>query len=153
MIDGGYDIDIEAVIQNIDEAEVVTLHFPILRQTLLIDTRCTQADGQPAGDGPLVRVVPMVDNAQERFATLRKLRPGFGRPQSITMIPWARSVSALEWSGVWERVLARLDRCGDGRTLAAARRAYRQLRALELVELREAIVGRQYRTVWRRPRV
>ncbi len=146
MIDGGYDIDIEAVVQNIDEAEVVTLHFPILRQTLLIDTRCTPQDG------PLVRVMPMVNNTEERFASLRALRPGLPRPHSITMIPWARSIGALEWVGVWNRVLARLERCGTPETLRSARRTLRQLRSLELVELREAIVGRQYRTVWSRDR-
>jgi hypothetical protein len=145
MIDGGHEIDIEAVVQNISEAEVVTLHFPILRQTLLIDTRCTGADG------PLVRVMPMVDSTQERFETLRKLRPDLPRPTSITMIPWARSVTALEWAGVWHRVLERLADCGDEETIATARRSYRQLRSLELVELREAIVGRQYGTLWRNP--
>lgn len=152
MIDGGYEIDIEAVIQNIDEAEVVTLHFPILRQTLLIDTRCTPPDRGGVSSGPLVRVVPMVNNTQERFETLREMRPGLPRPQSITMIPWARSVGALERAGVWGRVLARLVDCGDEQTLLAARRSYRQLRSFELAEMREAIVGRQYRTIWRRPR-
>lgn len=152
MIDGGYEIDIEAVVQNIDEAEVVSLHFPILRQTLLIDTRCTPPNGRGLGSGPLVRVMPMVNNTEERFETLRALRPGLPRPQSITMIPWARSVGALEWAGVWGRVLARLAHCGDEQTLLAARRSYRQLRSFELAELHAAIVGRQYRTIWRRPR-
>ncbi len=146
MIDGGYDIDIDAVVQNIQEAEVVTLHFPIIRQTLLIDTRCTP------DDGPLVRVMPMVDNTEERFATLRALRPGLPRPQSITMIPWAHSVAALDRAGVWPCVLARLEVCGTPLTLRTARHTLRQLRSLELAELREAIVGRAYRTVWSRDR-
>lgn len=143
MIDGGYEIDIEAVIQNIAEAEVVTLHFPMLRQTLLIDTRCGHLEG------PLVRVVPMVKNTEERFASLKAMRPELARPRSITMIPWARSVATLDSTGVWPHVLARLEACGTSETLAEARRAFRQLRSLELVELREAIVGKQYRTVWR----
>jgi hypothetical protein len=143
MIDGGHEIDIDAVIQNIDEAQVVTLHFPMLRHTLLIDTRCDESNR------PLVRVVPMVDSSRERFASLDALRPGLGRPRSITLIPWARSVAALEWAGVWPRVIARREGCGDETTLLEARRSLRQLRSLELVEMREAIVGRQYRTVWR----
>lgn len=146
MIDGGYDIDIEAAFQNIREAEVVTLHFPIIRQTLLIDTRCT------AEDGPLIRVMPMVDNTEERFATLRALRPELPRPYSITMIPWAHSVTALDRAGVWPCVLTRLEACGTAVTLRAARHALRQLRSLERAELREAIVGRAYRTVWSRDR-
>lgn len=146
MIDGGYDIDLDAVLQNIREAEVVTLHFPIIRQTLLIDTRCTEQDG------PLVRVMPMVNNTEERFATLRALRPGLPRPQSITMIPWAHTIASLDRAGVWSCVLARLEECGTVTTLHAARRTLRQLRSLELAELREAIVGRAYRTVWSRDR-
>jgi hypothetical protein len=146
VIDGGYDIDIDAVVQNIQEAEVVTLHFPIIRQTLLIDTRCT------ASEGPLVRVMPMVNNTEERFATLRVLRPDLPRPQSITMIPWARSVSALESAGIWPCVLERLDACGTPSTVRTAERTLRQLRSFELAELREAIVGRQYRTIWSRDR-
>ena len=143
MIDGGHEIDIDAVVQNIDEAQVVSLYFPILRQTLLIDMRCDEANL------PLVRVVPMVNNSRERFASLEAMRPGLDRPHSITMIPWARSVAALEWAGVWAHVVSRLEGCGDASTLTEARRAFRQLRSLELVELREAITGRQYRTIWR----
>ena len=144
MIDGGYDIDIAAAVQNIQEAEVVTLHFPIIRQTLLIDTRCT------ADEGPLVRVMPMVNNTEERFETLKVLRPELPRPHSITMIPWARSVSALEAAGVWPSVLRRLEACGTPLTVRIAQRTLRQLRSFELAELREAIVGRQYRTIWSR---
>lgn len=143
MIDGGHEIDIEAVVQNIDEAQVVSLYFPILRQTLLIDTRCDESNL------PLVRVVPMVNNSRERFASLEAMRPGLDRPHSITMIPWARSVAALESIGVWSHVVSRLEACRDATTLLDARRSLRQLRSLELVELREAIIGRQYRTVWR----
>ncbi len=102
MIDGGYHIDIEAVTQNIDEAAVVSVHFPMLRQTLLIDTRCGPSEG------PQVCVVTMVDSSSERYESLRRLRPELPRPESLTMIPWPRSVGALETTGVWERVTARL---------------------------------------------
>ena len=96
----------------------------------------------------MVRVVPMVSSSRERFASLEAMRPGLARPKSITMIPWARSVAALEWAGVWSHVVARLEQCGDETTMLEARRSFRQLRSMELVEMREAIVGRQYRTVW-----
>ncbi len=144
MIDGGYDIDLEAVNQNIDEAEVVTLHFPMLRRTLLIDTRCGP------NEGPLVCVVSMVDSSAERFASLRQLRTELPRPESLSMIPWTLSVGSLESTGVWARVLARLDQCGGSEVLIDARRCLRELRSLELNEFRHAITGSQYRTVWGR---
>lgn len=144
MIDGGYGIDIEAVTQNIDEAAVVSLHFPMLRRTLLIDTRCGP------NEGPLVCVVTMVNNSSERFDSLRRLRPELPRPESLTMIPWPHSVGQLETTGVWERVTARLQECGGAEVLIDARRCLRELRSLELNELRHAITGSQYRTVWGR---
>jgi hypothetical protein len=144
MIDGGYDIDIEAVTQNIDEAAVVSLHFPMLRRTLLIDTRSGPEEA------PLVCVVTMVNNSQERFESLRRLRPNLPRPESFTMIPWPRSVGSLEWTGVWDRITARLQECGGAEVLIDARRCLRELRSLELNELRHAITGSEYRTVWGR---
>lgn len=144
MIDGGYDIDIEAVMQNIDEAAVVSLHFPILRRTLLVDTRCSP------NEGPLVCVVTMVNSSSERFESLRRMRPELPRPESFTMIPWPRSVGSLESTGVWERVTARLLVCGGPEVLIDAKRCLRELRSLELNEYRHAITGSQYRTVWGR---
>lgn len=144
MIDGGYDIDIDAVNQNIGEAAVVTLHFPMLRRTLLIDTRSGPSDG------PIVCVVSMVNNSAERFESLRRLRPELPRPESLTMIPWPRTVGTLESTGVWDRILARLQATGGPEVLIEARRCLRELRSLELSELRHAITGSQYRTVWGR---
>jgi hypothetical protein len=144
MIDGGYDIDFDAVNQNIGEAAVITLHFPMLRRTLLIDTRSGPSDG------PIVCVVSMVNNSAERFESLRRLRPELPRPESLTMIPWPRTVGTLESTGVWDRILARLQVTGGPEVLIEARRCLRELRSLELSELRHAITGSQYRTVWGR---
>ncbi len=144
MIDGGIGVDIAAIVQNIAEAEVVTLHFPMLRQTLLLDSRSDEHEG------PLVTVVPMVNNSAERLASLRRLRPRFERPSSLSMIAWPASVECLRREGVWDAVLARLADSGDARAVAAAGRALSRLRALELVEIRQVIVGMEYRTVWGR---
>lgn len=144
MIDGGYDIDIDAVNQNVEEAEVVTFYFPMLRHTLLVDTRCGPQEG------PLVRLVAMVDSSAQRYESLRRLRPQLPRPESLTMIPWAHSIGALESTGVWEHVTARLLECGGPEVLIDAGGCLRELRMLELTELRLAIRGAEYRTVWGR---
>ncbi len=121
MIDGGYDIDLEAVNQNVEEAEVVTFYFPMLRRTLLVDTRCGPQEG------PLVCVVGMVDNSTQRYESLRRLRPQLPRPASLSMIPWAHSVGSLESTGVWERIIQRLLQCGGPEVLIEAGRCLREL--------------------------
>lgn len=138
MIDGGSDIDLDAVIQNVREADVVCLYFPALGQTLLVDMRT--APGVEA----MVCVVPMVDGPDERVRSLRRLRPQLPRPLSITMIPWTLRARSLVRCGVWAQLLARLD------DVATAQRCLRQLHAQELAELGRAIAGRDYEAIWSR---
>ena len=144
MFDGGLEIDIDAVNHTIDEAQVVSLFFPLLRKTLLLDTR--------TGDdvGPFVRVVEMVNDPQERFRSLRRLRPQLPRPQSISTIPWTRRVSSLRESGVWDHVLLRLDGCGDERCLEIAEGCIEELERFERREVWRAITGEFHRTLWGR---
>jgi hypothetical protein len=145
MLDGGFELDIDAVHENIAEAEIVTLYFPMLRKTLLVDTRCTDSVL------PYVGVVPMARNSSERFESLKRLRPQLPRPDSITMIPWARRIHAIEDAGVWQRIVARLSETGGADAVARASGCLEQLYALEHQELSNAIRGHQYETVWRNP--
>lgn len=146
MLDGGpgFEIDIDAVNRNVDEAEVISIYFPRLRKTLLLDTRTTDEVG------PLMVVVDMVDNASERFLSLRKLRPQLPRPQSITLIPWVLRVDSLRQTGVWERLIGRLSPCGDESCLEAAEQCIDELQALERLEVVRALTGEQHRTLWGR---
>ena len=136
MIDGGSDLDLEAVIQNIQEAEVVCIYFPAFGQTLLMDTRTAQ------NVRPMMAVVPMVRTAADRIRSMRRLRPQLPRPESITMIPWNRRVASLVECGLWREFLARLE---DD---ASAEDCLRRLRKMELAEFRDAIVGNAYQTLW-----
>lgn len=145
MLDGGpgYEIDLDAVHQNVDEADVVSVYFPMLRKTLIVDTRtCDDA-------GPLVQVVDMVQNASERFRSLRRLRPQFPRPESITLIPWVMRVSSLRETGVWGHLTARLSNAGP-EILDDAANCFDELSMLERREMRQALNGSEYHTIWRR---
>ena len=138
MIDGGVDLDMEAVVQNVAEADVVSLYFPHLGKSLLLDARCTEEVQ------PLVTVVPMERSSADRLRSVRRLRPQLPRPESITMIPWARRVDSLITLGVWCEIMRRVtDR-------DAAESCFDELRALELGEFRDAITGREYETLWAR---
>lgn len=145
MLDGGpgFEIDMDAVHQNVQEAEVVALYFPMLRKTLLVDTRSNDHVD------PLVRVVDMVQDAGERFRSLRKLRPQLPRPRSITLIPWVLRVSSLRQTGVWADLTARLSEYGE--CLDAAAACLDELELLERIELQQALSGENHRTLWGRP--
>lgn len=144
MFDGGLEIDIDAVNRTIDEAQIISLFFPLLRKTLLLDTRL---DGDA---GAFVRVVEMVNDPRERFHSLGRLRPRLPRPQSISTIPWTRRVSSLRESGVWEHLLARFDDCGDERCRETAEACIEELERFERLELQRAITGEFHRTLWGR---
>ena len=138
MIDGGSDLDLEAAIQNIEEAEVVCLYFPAFNQTLLLDARTTP------NVRPLMAVVPTAHSPADRIHSLRRLRPQLARPESITMIPWSRRVASLMDCGVWTALLARLD------DAECAEECMKRLRSMELAEFRDAILGREYKSIWSR---
>jgi hypothetical protein len=144
MLDGGYEIELEAVTTNIQEAEVVSLYFPLLRKTLLIDTR------SGASAGPLVCVVDMVNTSEERMRALRRMRPQFARPGSITLIPWLQRVDSLCSLGVWEHLVRRLESAGGAAAVGHAAGCLDELRAYERREFRRAITGEQYQTLWGR---
>jgi len=138
MIDSGSDLDLEAAIQNIQEAEVVCVYFPTFSQTLLLDARTAQ------NVRPMMAVVPMTRTPADRIRSLRRLRPQLPRPDSITMIPWGRRVASLIDCGLWQNMLDRVD------DLDEAEVCMKSLRKMELAEFRDAIIGRAYTSIWSR---
>ncbi len=145
MLDSAEDLELETIVSNVAEAEVIALYFPLFRKTLLLDTRTSPASG------PLACVVEMVSTTQERVRSLRRMRPQFSRPDSITLIPWMRRVETLGTTGVWGRIEARLEACGGAEGRAAAGVCLDELRAFERREFRRAITGERYQTLWGRP--
>jgi hypothetical protein len=145
MLDGGFEVDLETARASIRDAEVISLYFPHLRKTLLIDTR---TDGRT---GPLVAVVEMTNSSQERLRSLRRMRPQFPRPDSITMIPWQRRAGSLHDLGVWRCLEERLTEVAPASpALDEAAACLEELCAYERRELRRAITGEQYHTLWGR---
>lgn len=138
MIDDGAELDLTAVCQNIAEAEVITVYFPLIGRTLLVDARRT------ASVPTMVRVVPMARDTGERLRSLRRLRPTLPRPESLTMIPWRMRVRTMVASGVWDCLLRRLD------DHAAAEACLAELQRLERAEQLDAILGRRYEALWTR---
>lgn len=128
--------------RNLDVAEVVALYFPMLRKTLLMDVRTNDVDG------PMIRVVPMAKTPEERFQSLLKMRPRFGKPDSITIIPWPKFVHSLIELGIWDHIVRRYAELGSPDMVRECDRCFVQLQKFEDDEVRNAITGENYETIW-----
>ena len=141
-MEGNFLFDIDQVIQNVSEAEVMSVFFPTLRRSLIIDTRSNETVG------PFVRLMPMARSPQDRMRSIRRLRPQFPRPTNLTLIPWQRYVDSLVESGVWDQIVDRVRQSGDETALSSCSQALNELRRMERDELVSAIMGRNYHTLW-----
>jgi hypothetical protein len=141
-MEGNFLFDIDQVIQNVSEAEVMSVFFPTFRRSLIIDTRSNESAG------PFVRLMPMARSPQDRMRSIRRLRPQFPRPTNLTLIPWQRYVDSLVESGVWDQIVNRVRQSGDEAAVSACSQALNELRQMERDELVAAITGRNYHTIW-----
>ncbi|MDP9238439.1 MAG: hypothetical protein M3P30_13780 [Chloroflexota bacterium] len=131
--------------RNIDAQDVLALFFPLLRKTLLMDLRTNDVDGA------MIRVVPMANTPQERFQSLRKMRPRFRKPDSMTIIPWPKYVPSIVELGIWDHIVRRYADTGSAEIVRECERCLAELVKLEREELRRAITGENYETMWGEP--
>lgn len=145
MMDNDYGIDVSEVTRVIASADVMMLRFVVVPQRLLLDARFSELDG------PMLKVVPRVNGARERFRELRRLRPRFALPDRITAVAWPRSVGSLATSGVWTAIEERLAASGFPDVPQQAAEIFAELMRLETLEIQNALRGEGYHTYWERP--
>ena len=141
-MDGDFWLDPEELHNATHEAEVLSIFFPVLRKSLIIDTRFTTEEQ------PMVRVVPQARSLEERYRSIRRMRPQFPHPDNVTAIPWPRYINSLVESGAVARIRERLEESGFSEPAKALDRAIEELRQLERLELAAAIQGERYHTLW-----
>ena len=141
-MDSQFRIDISEVQRSIDSAEVTALYFPLLRKTLLMDSRSNTLDG------PMVKVVPMASSPQERFRELGRLRPRFPKPESITIIQWPKYVASMVRLEVWDHIVRHFLEIGPPEIVRQCEECLQELSRAEREELRRAIAGENYETLW-----
>lgn len=132
------------VLSGISESEIITIFFPLLRRAVVIDTRQNEHGGQ------MIKVMPQVSSMEERIAIIERMRPEFGRIQSILGVPWMKSVRNLREHGVTARLVERLIQSGMPRPAAESMldRAIAQLWRLERIHFKRMIRGEGYATIW-----
>lgn len=141
-MDQDFRIDLGEVRQSVSRAEVVTVRFPYFGKTLVLDTRTS------ATEPPLLKIRDSVQTVEERLKDIKALRPRFGRPESITYIPWPKFVVSLKESGVWDVIVDRMVMAGGGEMEQRLDQVYADLRKQEWNEYRRAIRGEGYKAIW-----
>lgn len=138
-----FGIDLEEVYRVIDTAQVLIVRFALIDKRLLLDARDDPALG------PILRVVPKAGSVEERFRSIKKLRPALPLPERITSFHWPRHVDTLREAQIWQRIE---ERCGaerhdDAGAMCAA--AWRDLVAAERDLVSSAIRGDEgFQTLW-----
>ncbi len=141
-MDNDYPIDVDEIVRVLGTAEVIVFRFVIVPDRLLVDPR-TGDD-----EGPMVRLVKPARSAEERFRSLRQLRPRLRAPERITVIHWPKFIDRLESSGVWAAIDRRMEQAGSSQTTTADVRG--ELRRLERQQIQKAIRGDGFQTTWER---
>ena len=140
-----YGVDVSEIGRVIDSADVVVVRFAILEERLLIDYRTNDQDG------PLIAVVPRAGSVEERFKSLKKLRPRFPLPEKITSFMWPRHFDTFRDCGLCSRIQERLISLGGDDMAASCHEAFEHLHQTERAEVFAAIKGGDgYETIWQR---
>jgi hypothetical protein len=143
-VDSDFLVDVSEVRDTLASAEVISIFFPLLQKVLLIDTRHDQYEG------PMVKVATVAASMEHRIRSLRRMRPRFDRPQTITLVPWPKHVETLTALGVWDLIANRLRDTGHTEAVEEGLKALKKLRRMEHNEVVSAITGQGYETLWAR---
>lgn len=144
MMDNDFGINLAEVLALIQDADVLVVRFPLVDQRLLLDAR--------DGDGEAARLLlaPRVRSLDERFRQLRQMRPDAPVPDTIRFIPWPKRVRSFRDAGLWNALMDRLEATGVESPRSHFQELLDGLVLLEETEIRHAITGEGYRTVWPR---
>lgn len=143
-MDNDFLVDYDEIIKTVQGAEVLIFRFVIIGQRLLIDNRSSELDP------PLVKLVPPASSAEERFRSLKQLRPRFRLPEKISAIWWPKFAESLVEHGIWDAVVQRIAEAGFPEAARQCQGVLDELRALERQEIQNAICGEGYHALWER---
>ena len=137
--ENGIEIDPEHVNYVLNNADVLTIAFPLFSERLLFDTR-TQGS-----EGPMVAIVEPVASVQERYHWLGQHRGGFGAPTAFSFFAWPHTIRSLVERDVLAPLRERLE--ADARESLDA--ALAEALAAETTAIREMIRGSEaWPAVW-----
>jgi len=143
-MDNDYAINLDEIMRTIDQAEVLRIRFLLLDKRLLIDNRFNEFEG------PLIKIVPRAGSSEESFRNLKRLRPRFALPDRMTAIWWPKYINTLRTTGVWNCIVQRIAESGYQDSVDQCEAVLQELLELERQEVKNAIAGKGYQTIWQR---
>jgi hypothetical protein len=143
-MDNDYVLNLDEILRTIETAEVIRIRFVLIDKRLLVDNRYNEFEG------PLVRIVQRAGSSEESFRNLKRMRPRFPLPEKMTAIWWPKYIRTLYSTGVWEALTRRVSSAGFADSLRQCDDVMQELLALERQEIRNAITGEGFHTVWQR---
>jgi hypothetical protein len=142
-----YGLDLDEVARVIDAADVLVIRFAILDKRLLIDARTSE------GEGPLIAIVAKATSVEERFKSLKKMRPRLPLPDKIMSFMWPRQMETFRASGLWDKIEGRMVSLGGDQMVKVCQAVFEELEREEKAEVMTAIRGGEtYQSLWERPR-
>ncbi len=143
MLDGPFLIDPDEVLRTVRQAEVITFRFLTVTDRLLVDNRYTELDP------PMIRLVEPAGSVEERFRSLKRLRPRFRLPDRINAIAWPLTVRAIQEYGIWDAILERIAREGFPEVAQRSSAVLHDLLTRERREVLAAVRGVEpYQPIW-----
>ncbi|MPZ22676.1 MAG: hypothetical protein GEU28_03855 [Dehalococcoidia bacterium] len=139
-----FGIDLDEVFRVIDNAEVLVVRFALVDDRLLLDAR-------EDGTGAVLKVVPKAGSVEERFRTIKELRPGLPLPERIMSFQWPRGLQSFRAAGIWGRLERRCAAVASGDPGLMCDAAWKRLEGAERELVRGAIRGGEgFQTLWPR---
>ena len=140
-----YGVDLEEITHVIERADVLIVRFQVVEKRFLVDFRTSD------GEGPLVKAVPPAASVEERFRSLRTLRPRFPLPERVLSFLWPRSLTMFQKAGVLELLAKRLAGVEPPAEEGAIGEAFEALLSEERATVEAAIRGGEgFQTLWER---
>ena len=140
-----FGVDLDEVFKVIDSADVLVVRFHLIQKRLLVDFRTKP------GIGPFLAIVPRAESVEDRFRSIKRLRPDFGFPERVMSFSWPRTTPVLLASGVWAHLEQRMSGLGGDVAVAACATVFNEMLSEERKEIVGAIVGAEhYQTLWER---
>jgi len=125
-------------------AQVMSIFFPRIGQTLILDMR------RATNDGPLVLLDTMAASPNDRLLSFRRLRPELPLPERLILAPWPGAVASFDESGILAAIIDRCKLEGGDVLVDQIQELYRELQSIERRLLRDMLRGVGAETIWQR---
>ena len=143
IMDHDLGIDLDAIYSVVEDSDVFIVRFNLIDKRLLVDARTTE------NDLPIIKLVPKVKSAEERYLYLQRERPNMKLPEQITVFEWPRKIELMRELGVWKRISDRMISLGGDLLQDTCDNVISEAIRLERADLLLAIIGGDgYETLW-----